>query len=482
MSTALPDKLGSLIACGNRCTKVRPIVSSSASEALAEFATAVRWAEIPQRVAHAANRHFLDVLGVALAASTMPFAPMVVRAARALGGSGDGIVIGFPDRFPPAWSALVNGSLAHGIDFDDTHEAGVIHVSCSVAPSALAAGPSADGPRFMTAVAVGMEAAARLGLAAAGRLHDRGFHPTGVCGAFAATITAAMLADLPQARLVDALGLSGSMAAGLLEFLTDGAWSKRVHAGWAAHAGLVATRLAAEGFRGPREVLDGRFGFYRSHLGESGWDIDAVTGGLGTRWHMLDIAVKPYPACHMTHAFVDCAAHLRAERGIAPDAIASIECFIHPREMPIVCEPRASKAAPQSEYDAQFSLPYTVACMFVHGHVDLDDFTAAAIRDRAVLDLARRVECVADPHADYPRTFPGRLRVHLRDGRTLDHEEPINRGSVERPLSDAEVVEKFRRNAERALPPAQVAALLAAVQGIDHAATVQGVAARCRPE
>lgn len=454
----------------------------SASEALAEFAAGLRVEDIPTAVRAAAKRHLLDVVGVALASSPMPFGRMALQAATALGGPGDRTVIGFADRLPPVWAALVNGALAHGIDYDDTHEEGVVHVSCSVAPAALAAGEcdGVSGARFLAALVLGMETAVRLGLAAPGRFHDRGFHPTGVCGAFATTLVAGALAGLPAPRLADALGLSGSMAAGLMEFLTDGTWSKRIHSGWAAHSGLVAVRLAAAGFSGPRAVLDGRFGFYRSHLGDDGWDLDVVTRDLGRRWHMRDIALKPYPACHMTHAFIDCAASLRSEHGLAPNAIAAVECFIHPREMPIVCEPRASKLVPQTDYDAKFSLPYTVACMLVRGHVDLDDFTPEAIADPAVLELAQRVECISDPQANYPHTFPGRMRMTLRDGRVLERDEPLNRGSAERPLSDDEVGAKFRRNAARALPAEQVGALAAAVHGIDTAPNLRALAAALR--
>ena len=457
---------------------------ASASQALAEFAAGLQSSDLPAPVAAAAKRHLLDVIGVALASSTMPFAHMALQAATALGGQGDGSVIGFPDRLPPVWSALVNGALAHGIDYDDTHQEGVVHVSCSVAPAALAAA-EASGPtggQFLTALVLGMETAVRLGIAAPGRFHDRGFHPTGVCGTFAATVAAGKVAGLPAARLTDALGLSGSMASGLMEFLTDGTWSKRIHAGWAAHGGLVAARLAGAGFSGPGAVLEGRFGFYRSHLGDEGANLDAVTGDLGRRWHMLEIAMKPYPACHMTHAFIDCADSLRAEPGVTPADIESIECFIHPREMPIVCEPRASKLVPQTDYDAKFSLPYTVACMLVRGHVDLDDFTPAAIGDAAVLDLARRVACLPDPDADYPRTFPGRMRLTLRNGRVLERDEPLNRGSAERPLSDDDVRAKFRRNAAMALPPSQVDGLAAAVQSIDTAPSVRKLAAALRKE
>jgi 2-methylcitrate dehydratase PrpD len=456
----------------------------TASEILAEFAAGLRPEHISAPVAAAAKRHLLDVLGVALASSPMPFARMALQTAAALGGQGDGSVIGFADRLPPVWSALVNGALAHGIDYDDTHEESVVHVSCSVAPAALAAAEmsGASGARFLTALVLGMETAVRLGLAAPGRFHDRGFHPTGVCGAFATTLVAGALAGLPAAALADALGLSGSMASGLMEFLTDGTWSKRIHAGWAAHSGLVAARLASTGFRGPRAVLDGRFGFYRSHLGDEGWNAERVTADLGRHWHMMEIAIKPYPACHMTHAFIDCAASLRREAGVTPETIAAVECFIHPREMPIVCEPRASKLVPQSDYDAKFSLPYTVACMLVRGHVDLDDFTPEAIRDGAVLELARRVECIPDPHANYPHTFPGRLRMTLRDGRTLERDEPLNRGSAERPLSDEEVLAKFRRNAEPVIAPEQIERLAAAVQSVDTAPSIRPLVAALRVE
>ncbi len=454
----------------------------TASEILAEFAAELRPEHLPSAVVAAAKRHLLDVLGVALASSPMPFARMALQTAAALGGHGDGSVIGFADRLQPAWSAFVNGVLAHGIDYDDTHEESVVHVSCSVAPAALAAAEmsGASGASFLTALVLGMETAVRLGLAAPGRFHDRGFHPTGVCGAFATTVVAGSLAGLSAPQLADAIGLSGSMASGLMEFLTDGTWSKRMHSGWAAHGGLVAARLASTGFRGPRAVLDGRFGFYRSHLGDEGWNVERVTSDLGRHWHMLEIAMKPYPACHMTHAFIDCAESLRGEAGVNPDTIDAIECFIHPREMPIVCEPRASKLVPQTDYDAKFSLPYTVACMLVRGHVDLDDFTPTAICDAAVLDLARRVECIPDPEANYPHTFPGRMRMKLRDGRTFERDEPLNRGSAERPLSDDDVLAKFNRNAEAVIPAEQIERLAAAVQGIDSAPSVRRLAAALR--
>jgi 2-methylcitrate dehydratase PrpD len=444
------------------------------SQTLARFAADLQPRDLPAAVLGAVKRHLLDVCGVALAAAADPFAARAVAAGSALGGRGDAAVFGFADRLPPPWAALVNGALAHGLDYDDTHEEAVTHVSCSVAPAMLATARG-DGAQALTALAIGMECNVRLGRAAPGRFHDRGFHPTGVCGAYASALVAGRLAHLDAAALSNALGLAGSLASGTMEFLTDGSWAKRIHPGWAAHAGLSAAALAAAGFTGPRETLEGRFGLYRSHLGDAAWDAASITADLGTRWHLCEIAIKPYPCCHMTHACVDAAAALRAKPGVRPRDIERIECFIHPREMPVVCEPRPTKLVPQTDYDAKFSLPYCVAAMLLRGRLDLDDFTTVSITDPAVLELAQRVDCLPDPAADYPRCFPGRVRLRLRDGHTYEHDEPINRGSGLRPLSEIEVCDKFRRNAARRMPTAQVEALGDLVLHLERAADLDAL-------
>jgi 2-methylcitrate dehydratase PrpD len=456
---------------------------SSASETLAAFAADVTFDALPPAVVTKVKTHLLDVLGVALAGSAMPFGAATHGVAVGMGGAGPCTSIGFSERVPAAWAGLVNGTLAHGLDFDDTHAESVVHVSASVVPAALAACEEAGaaGGDFLAAVALGMEANVRLGLVARGGFHDRGFHPTGICGTFAAALVAGKIAGLTPPRLADALGLAGSQAAGSLEFLTDGTSAKRIHAGWAAHSGLIAARLAAAGFSGPRGTLDGRFGLYRSHLGEGGWNLSALTAELGGRWELLQIGMKPYPCCHLTHALIDCAAVLRQSQRVDPEQIERIECFIHEREAPIVCEPEASKRTPQNDYDAKFSLHYTVASMLLRGHVGIDDFTDAAIRDPAVLGLAHRVCYRHDPHSDYPRHFPGWLRIRLRDGRVFEHHEPINRGGPDRPLSANEVRDKFRRNAVRAISPEQAEAAIAAVESVERHPGVSALSATLRP-
>jgi 2-methylcitrate dehydratase PrpD len=239
--------------------------------------------------------------------------------------------------------------------------------------------------------------------------------------------------------------------------------------------------LAAAGMSGPRGVLDGRFGLYRSHLGDADWNLSALTADLGTRWQLLDISLKPYPCCHMNHAFIDCAAALQAAHGVTPELIEQVECFIAPREVPVVCEPAATKRVPQNDYDAKFSLPYAVACQFVRGHVDIDDFTAAAIHDATVLALAQRVVYREDPASRYPRYFPGSMRVRLRNGETLEHHEPINRGHAERPLTTDEVRRKFRRNATRAISPEQVEAAIESVSAVERFTDLSVLAARLQP-
>ncbi len=450
---------------------------SPASETLAAFAAALEFEMLPADVVRVAKLHLIDLLGVALAAAGTEFGAKALELGRALSASGSCTVLGASQGLAGVWAAFVNGTLGHALDYDDTHAESVVHVSTSVVPAALAVCEErgADGRTFLTALALGMEANIRLGLVAPGEFHDRGFHPTGICGTFASGLLAGKVAGLGQQALANTLGLAGSQAAGSLEFLTDGSWAKRIHGGWAAHCGLVAARAAAAGFTGPRGVFEGRFGLYRSHFGENGWDVSRLTVGLGERWHLLDTSLKPYPCCHYNHAFIDCAQELRRAHALTAEMIDQVTCSIAAREVPIVCEPQATKRRPQTDYDAKFSLPYAVASMLVRGHVDVDDFTGEAIRDSAVLSLSERVSYQINPTAEFPRRFSGGLRMRLRDGRQLQHDEPINRGSAERPLSDAEVYAKFRRNACRALAPAGADAVLTAVERLERASDLSGL-------
>ncbi|HYE92729.1 MAG TPA: MmgE/PrpD family protein, partial [Terriglobales bacterium] len=317
------------------------------AERLAAFTGALRFDALPADVLASARLHILDVFGLALAASTYDFAAAVAAVAEAPGPCS---ILGGTRTATPSAAALVNGTLAHGLDFDDTHAASITHASAVIVPAALAVAErdGISGRDLLTAVVAGYEAIARLGMAAPGAFHARGWHATPVCGAFAAALTAGKLMGLDAPRLTHALGIVGSFASGLMEFLEDGSGVKRVHAGWAAHAGVLAATMAAGGLTGPATILEGRFGFYPTFLGTA--PAADVFATLGTRWETLRIGFKPYPCCHYLHAYIDCALRLRREQRVEPDSIVAVECRVPAAELPIVCEPRAVKLRPRTTY------------------------------------------------------------------------------------------------------------------------------------
>ena len=435
---------------------------------LATFAAGLRFEDIPPAVVESVRLRALDVLGIALAASTTEVAPSLYGALEAWGREGGACtVVGAKRAAPAPFAALVNGALAHGLDFDDTHAASITHASAVVLPAVLAVGEAAgaSGRTAVTAVVAGLEAITRLGMAAPGEFHARGWHATAACGPFAAALAAGKLDGLDEARLTAALGVAGSFASGLLEFLEDGSWVKRLHPGWAAHSGLVAAALARGGFSGPETVLEGRFGFYRTFLGQAPDATPFET--LGTAWETLRIGFKPYPCCHYNHAYLDCALELRRAHGLAPEMIERIECRVPAGEIPIVCEPRELKLRPRTAYEAQFSLPYGIAAALLDGRVGLETYAPVRLADPRLLALAARVSHVVDPDSRFPEGFPGWIRLTLRDGRNLEARQPDGRGGAGRPLDPLSVVEKFRDNAGRAVAPAALARIERAALGID---------------
>lgn len=447
---------------------------------LAAFAHDLTYERVPPPVALSVRLRALDVLGIALAASTQDFAPAVREALAAWDARGDCTVVGDKVTAATPLAALANGALAHGLDFDDTHAASITHASAVVLPAVLAVAESrgADGRAVVTAAVAGYETIARLGMAAPGAFHARGWHATSVCGTFAAALAAGKVLGLDQQRLTAALGLAGSFASGVQEFLADGSWSKRVHAGWAAHAGVVAATLARGGFTGPASILEGRFGLYRTFLGQAP-DLSPFDT-LGTTWETLAVGFKPYPCCHYLHAYLDCALALRTAHGLTPDAIEGVECLVAAGEVPIVCEPVGAKRRPRTSYDAQFSLPFAVAAALVDGAIGLDTFAAERLGDARVLALAARVAHRVDPDSRFPDGFPGWVRIRLAGGRTLEAREPDGRGGPRRPLPASAIVEKFRANAARVLPAERAGAVERAALGLDTLGDVGDLMRLCR--
>jgi len=443
--------------------------TATLAEQLAAFAARLRPEDIPAEVRARACHLMLDATGIACASTRYEFAQRTLSAAREL-GEGDSDVIGMTAKLSLRDAILLNGVLVHGLDYDDTHGRGVIHATASCFPTALAVAAKLDasGADLLCAYVVGMELATRIASVAKGGFHQVGFHPTGLVGAFACAVIAGKLQGQTAAQLAMAQGIALSTASGSLEFLEDGAWTKRMHPGWAGVAGVTAATLARHGFIGPNATYEGRFGLFNSHLGEraAACDYSLATAGLGEVWEVTQVAVKPLPACHFTHACAD-AAILLHRQGVPLDRIRSISALVPKETVGIVCEPVASKRRPKNSYEAQFSIPYAVASGLLRGRFGLVEQEGAALTEPAVLALADKVEYGVDAASGFPRHYSGEVIVTLEDGRVLRHREAINRGSADRPLSNSEIVAKFSENALTTQSPQRVDALLDAVLNLE---------------
>jgi len=442
------------------------------TEALARFAAETKASDIPAVVRVRAMHHMLDAAGIAVAASRYDHSQRVLTAMRGLGGEGSVPVFGFPARLSPRDAAILNGYLCHGLDFDDTHVAGIIHPTASILPAVLstAAHVGASGEDVVTAFVIGVEAAARIASVAKSGFHQVGFHPTGIVGVFGATLAAGRLMGLNAKALAMAQGIAVSMASGSLEFVEDGAWNKRLHPGWAAQAGMTAAALAREGFVGATRPYDGRFGLFKAYMGAYAEQADPAlaTAGLGHVWELMQTAIKPYPACHFTHACIDAALALRAQ-GVTPDQIASVETRVPAGTHKVICLPEANKLKPANSYDAQFSVQWLTAAAFVRGRLGLAELEPDVIVDPEIAALTQKVRFADYPDSPFPKAYSGEVIVTLADGRKLAHREHINRGAAERPLSNAEIIEKFRANAATACDGPSVARMERAMLGLETA-------------
>lgn len=465
---------------------VQPQAIANIAQALAGFVAELRYEDIPQAVRERARYLILDAVGIAHASTQYDFAHRSLSAVTEMsGGLGDMPVIGLATRLQLRDAMLMNGILVHGLDYDDTHAAGVIHATASTFPCALgvAANGSLDGRELLTAYVAGMEAATRLGAVAKGGFHQVGFHPTGLVGAFACALVAGRLQGLTAKQLAMAQGIALSTGSGSLEFLQDGAWTKRMHPGWAGVAGLTAATLARHGFVGPKEAYEGRFGLFASHLGQYAKDIDLAlaTAGLGDTWELTRVSIKPIPACHFTHGCADAASIIREKHGLKVSDIQSVRALVPAEVVKTVCEPVATKQSPQNSYDAQFSIPYIVATALARGSFGLQHLDDAALADPEVLALAKKVRYEVDPASPFPKYYSGEVVVTTTDGRELRHREQMNRGASDRPLSAADIERKFMENARLAVSPRRAGELrdlvLALDDGMDGRELAEGLAA-----
>lgn len=385
------------------------------SSDLAAWALGLRREDMPDEVVVAARRHLLDGLGTAVAAARRGAAEPALTVAAGLGGPPEATLLGRGTKISAPAAALATGTLVHALDFDDTHAGGLVHATAVVLPAVLAVGEQvgADADEALVAAVIGFETVCRIAGAAPHAFHGRGLHATMACGVFSSALVAARLMGLDQETTVDALGIAGSSAGGLLEFLATGSSTKQLHPGLASHAGILAARLAAAGANGPDSVIEGDRGLYAA-LADGHADAALVTADLGVRWETTRITLKPYPACQLMHAALDAGLQVLP---LAVSDIQDVAVEVHPDSAAIVCTP--DKVDPRTAYDAKFSLPWSLAALLTDGEITVGTYEPESLGRADVRTLATRVRVTEVPDAHVAADAPSRVTVTFADGRVL---------------------------------------------------------------
>ena len=421
----------------------------------------------------------LDYLGVALAGSRSESSQAVQRLVARTAVAGPCTVIGTAAQTTPEYAALVNGTSSHSVELDDTHQAGSIHLGTVMFSTAIGlsdARSQVSFDQFAPAIVAGYEVAARLARALQPKKHyELGFHPTATCGVFGAAVTAAGLLGLTEDQMLSALGIAGSMAAGSLEFLAEGAWTKRLHPGLAAQNGILAARLAAEDFRGPSRILEGRDGFLFAYSREPRPQL--VTHELGRSFEIMRTSVKPHACCRYMQAPIDGLIELALAHDILPSRIERVEVGVLEAGWPLVCEPRERKYSPGNIVDAQFSMPFGAAVALLYRSAGLEQFNEGNIHSSQIKSLMGKVVLVKDARLEknFPDEWPARVQIHLTNGTQYEKYVRFPKGDSENPLSWEELSAKFYSLAMPVLPMSRCEQISHAVSELNSSTVLHDV-------
>jgi len=457
---------------------------------LARFAGSLTIDQLPAHAISAAKANIFDTLACAASGSSAAAVRETRELAAEWGGSPQATVFVYGDRLPAHHAAWVNGTMAHARDYDDTHDAAVLHAGVSVVPAALAASELAgntSGADIVAGVAAGLETICRLGVATQLTIIESGFIYTPLFGHFAATVAAARVLKLNHAQFVNAIGIAYSQVAGNHQVTRDAALTKRMQPGFAAMSALLSVQLARKGIRGAQNTFEGADGFLRVYLRDK-VDRAKLRDGLGERWEFTQLSYKPYPCCRLNHSAIGAALKLRAALDGRVDRIRSVRVGINHQSYEAVCTPVEVRKAPRTIVEAQFSVPYTVATALVNGSVGLSHFTDEALKREDVLALAAKVEGYVD--ADIERSAgrsvtPALVQVELDDGSTQSVRVDLPIGHPERPMTrrdfDAKAADCFR-TASPALPPGRAALLRTTVDALETHSDARALVEVLSPE
>jgi 2-methylcitrate dehydratase PrpD len=417
---------------------------TSVAEHLAERVATLRVEKLPPTVRRKCEDLLIDVAGLCVAARNTDY---ISSAIAGCDDEGPCTALGHARTFSAASAAFINGTAAHGEDFDDTFEGGPVHAGAVIVPAVLAVCERhrSEGRAALLGIAVGTEVMCRLSTVIPKAVHKAGFHPTAIFGVMGASAGVSAALGLNAKQIVDALGIAASFAGGIIEYLAEGAWTKRLHPGWAAQSGIRAALLARGGFLGPRTVFEGVHGLFHGFAHSTQGDYEALTGDFGKKWVTETLAFKPYPCGTMAHPYIDCAKRLAA-RGIKAGDVKEIVCEVAEGTVHRLWEPLVDKQRPPNGYAAKFATPFILATGFVRGGVGLEAFTDHAVHDKDVLAVASKVRYVVDPDNPYPNNFTGHIRAVLNDGSVVEERQPHFRGGAKEPLTRADIEEKFTFN------------------------------------
>ena len=417
------------------------------TQELAKYCSGLKFRQLPEEVIGRVKYFFLDFIGVACRGSRGDSSQSMYRFVREMDrGAKNGVIIGTKERAPYLYAALANGTSSHAIEMDDVNNEASLHPGVVIFPSALATCEmaGATGKSFIEAVVLGYEVMIRLGKALGPEnSYRRGFHPTATCGTFGSSVAASKIMGLKEEKMTSAMGIAGSQAAGSMEYLAQGAWTKRFHAGWAAHSGMIAAHLARKGFRGPTSIIEGRDGFL--HAYSNGADSSKVLEGIGSGFEILHTSVKPHACCRYMQPPIDAILKIVKENDLPAEKVEKVKVGVLSAGARLIAEPLEEKYTPQSIVDAQFSMPFGAAVAILYRKAGLGEFRLSKIRSEEVKRMMRRVECVTDP--DLEKTFPKQwcatAEIFTKDEQRYFAKVEYCKGDPENPLSWDELIEKF---------------------------------------
>ena len=421
------------------------IIKSSVAEIFSDWARSVQFKDIPQSVKNKLNIIVMDSIGLMISAKNEPYIKSLVEA---LDEKGDCSLIGHNKKVSPFNASIINGTAVHGEDFDDTFEGTPVHVGAVMVPAMLAAAQARNlsGNEFLKGLAIGSELICRLALVAPTAVHRQGFHPTAIFGDFGASIGISSALGSSSNQMVSSLGIVGSMASGIIEYLAEGTSTKRLHPGWAAGCGWQSANIGKSGFVGPRTVFEGTHGVFNTFAKTTiKPDFSYLTKDLGSRWECEKLAIKPYACGTMAQPFIDCSIKLKSEISNVNE-IDRIVARVGEGTVHRLWEPLEEKQNPSSPYGAKFSVPYCIAVGLIDGQAGLKQFTEKRLQDPSLLNLASKVSYEINPDDEYPKNYTGYITIFNKNGTSISANQNCLRGGKLSPLKEEEVYKKFEEN------------------------------------